>query len=195
MLKSLDDAALDRVFRTARSYNAFAGEVTDADLHAIYELMKFGPTSANSSPARFVFVRSAAAKEKLKPALSAGNLEKTLSAPCTVIVAQDMAFYDKLPQLFPHTDARSWFAGKPEVIATTAFRNSTLQGAYFIIAARMLGFDCGPMSGFDNAKVDAAFFPDSQIKSNFLINLGHGDPGSLFARSPRLSFDEACRVE
>lgn len=195
MLKPLDDAALDRVFRTARSFNAFTGEVTDADLHAIYELMKFGPTSANSSPARFVFVRSAAAKEKLKPALSPGNLDKTLSAPCTVIVAQDMAFYDRLPQLFPHTDARSWFAGKPEVIATTAFRNSTLQGAYFIIAARMLGFDCGPMSGFDNTKVDAAFFPDSQVKSNFLINLGRGDPASLFARSPRLSFDEACRVD
>jgi 3-hydroxypropanoate dehydrogenase len=195
MLNPLDDAALDRVFRTARSHNAFTGEVTDADLHAIYELAKFGPTSANCSPARFVFVRSAAAKEKLKPALSPGNLDKTLSAPCTVIVAQDMAFYDKLPQLFPHTDARAWFAGKPEVIATTAFRNSTLQGAYFIIAARMLGFDCGPMSGFDNAKVDAAFFADSQIKSNFLINLGRGDPASLFARSPRLSFDEACRVD
>ncbi|MCA3219923.1 MAG: malonic semialdehyde reductase [Burkholderiales bacterium] len=195
MLKPLDDAALDRVFRTARSFNAFTGEVTDADLHAIYELMKFGPTSANSSPARFAFVRSAAAKEKLKPALSHGNLNKTLAAPCTVIVAQDMAFYDKLPQLFPHTDARSWFAGKPEVIAATAFRNSSLQGAYFIIAARMLGFDCGPMSGFDNAKLDAAFFPDSQVKSNFLINVGRGDPASLFARSPRLSFDEACRID
>lgn len=194
MLQPLDDAALDRAFRTARTYNAFTGTLTDADLHAIYDLMKFGPTSANSSPARFVFVRSAAAKEMLRPALSPGNLEKTLKAPCTVIVAQDMEFYEKLPQLFPHTDARAWFAGKPEVIATAAFRNSTLQGAYFIIAARMLGFDCGPMSGFDNAKVDAAFFPDGKVKSNFLINLGVGDPASIFARSPRLSFDDACRI-
>jgi 3-hydroxypropanoate dehydrogenase len=194
MSQPLDDAALDRIFRTARTYNAFTGTVSDADLRAIYELMKFGPTSANSSPARFVFVRSAAAKEKLKPALSPGNLDKTLKAPCTVIVAQDMEFYEKLPQLFPHTDARSWFAGKPEAIATTAFRNATLQGAYFIIAARMLGFDCGPMSGFDNAKVDAAFFPDGKVKSNFLINLGRGDPASLFPRSPRLSFDDACRI-
>jgi 3-hydroxypropanoate dehydrogenase len=194
MSQPLDDAALDRVFRTARTYNAFAGTVSDADLRAIYELMKFGPTSANSSPARFVFVRSAAAKERLKPALSPGNLDKTLNAPCTVIVAQDMEFYEKLPQLFPHTDARSWFAGKPEAIATTAFRNATLQGAYFIIAARMLGFDCGPMSGFDNAKVDATFFPDGKVKSNFLINLGRGDPASVFPRSPRLAFDDACRI-
>jgi 3-hydroxypropanoate dehydrogenase len=195
MLNPLDATALDRAFRTARTFNSFSGEVSDDDLHAIYELMKFGPTSANGSPARFVFVRSAAAKDKLKPALSPGNLDKTITAPCTVIVAQDMEFYEKLPQLFPHTDARSWFAGKPEAIATAAFRNSTLQGGYFIIAARMLGLDCGPMSGFDNAKVDAAFFPDGKVKSNFLINLGHGEPAGLFPRSPRLAFADACRID
>jgi 3-hydroxypropanoate dehydrogenase len=195
MLNPLDATALDRAFRTARTFNSFSGEVTDDHLHAIYELMKFGPTSANSSPARFVFVRSAAAKEKLRPALSPGNLDKTLKAPCTVIVAQDMEFYEKLPQLFPHTDARSWFVGKPEAIAAAAFRNSTLQGGYFIIAARMLGLDCGPMSGFDNAKVDAAFFPDGKVKSNFLINLGHGEPAGLFPRSPRLAFADACRID
>lgn len=195
MLNPLDATALDRAFRTARTFNSFSGEVTDDDLRAIYELMKFGPTSANCSPARFVFVRSAAAKDKLKPALSPGNLDKTMKAPCTVIVAQDMEFYEKLPQLFPHTDARSWFVGKPEAIAAAAFRNGTLQGGYFIIAARMLGLDCGPMSGFDNAKVDAAFFPDGKVKSNFLINLGHGEPAGLFPRSPRLAFADACRID
>jgi len=195
MLNPLDATALDRAFRTARTFNSFSGEVTDDHLHAIYELMKFGPTSANSSPARFVFVRSAAAKEKLLPALSPGNLDKTLKAPCTVIVAQDMEFYEKLPQLFPHTDARSWFVGKPEAIVAAAFRNSTLQGGYFIVAARMLGLDCGPMSGFDNAKVDAAFFPDGKVKSNFLINLGRGEPAGLFPRSPRLAFADACRID
>ena len=193
-MNPLNDTALDRIFRQARTFNAFGGEVTDADLRAIYDLMKFGPTSANASPARFVFIRSAEAKEKLRPALSPGNLDKTMKAPCTVIVAHDLEFYERLPELFPHTDARPWFAGKPEVIQTTAFRNGTLQGAYFIIAARALGFDCGPMSGFDNAKVDAAFFPDGKVKSNFLINLGKGDPASLFPRSPRLAFDDACRV-
>jgi 3-hydroxypropanoate dehydrogenase len=194
MLNPLDATALDRAFRTARTFNSFSGEVTDDHLHAIYELMKFGPTSANSSPARFVFVRSAAAKEKLLPALSPGNLDKTLKAPCTVIVAQDMEFYEKLPQLFPHTDARSWFVGKPEAIVAAAFRNSTLQGGYFIVAARMLGLDCGPMSGFDNAKVDEAFFAGTAIRSNFLVNLGKGDPTSIFPRSPRLGFDEAGHI-
>lgn len=194
MLDPLDAAALDRLFRTARTFNAFAGEVTDADLTAIYDLMKFGPTSANASPARFVFVRSAAAKQMLRPALSPGNLDKTMRAPCTVIVAHDLEFHERLPELFPHTDARSWFVGKPELIATTAFRNGSLQGAYFMLAARALGFDCGPMSGFDSAKVDAAFFPDGKVKSNFLINLGKGDPAGLFPRSPRLPFGEACTL-
>jgi len=185
------------LFRTARTYNAFLPkEVTDAQLHALYELMKFGPTSANSSPMRLVFVKSAAAKEKLKPFLSEGNRAKTMAAPVTAIVANDHAFYEKLPRLFPHADARSWFAGNQPHIDTTAFRNATLQGAYVIMAARALGLDCGPMSGFDNAGVDQAFFAGTTIKSNFLINIGYGDSSrDLFPRSPRLSFDEACRIE
>ena len=195
----LDEHALDVLFRSARTHNAFTGRpVTDDDLRRIYELMKWGPTSANCSPARFVFVRSQAAKEKLKPALSAGNRDKTMAAPVTAIVAHDAKFYDLLPRLFPHDQtARSWFAGegKEKAAEVAAFRNGTLQGAYFILAARAAGFDCGPMSGFDNAKVDAAFFPDGQFKSNFLCNLGHGDPKGLFPRSPRLAFEEACRVE
>jgi 3-hydroxypropanoate dehydrogenase len=189
------DAALDQLFRHARTHNSFAGPVTDDALREIYELMKWGPTSANSSPARFVFVRSPEAKAKLRPALSEGNLDKTMAAPVVVIVAHDLEFYEQLPKLFPHTDARSWFAGKPEEhIRTNAFRGGTLQGAYFIVAARALGFDCGPMGGFDNALVDAAFFPDGKWKSNFLINLGHGDPAKVRPRNPRLTFDEACRI-
>ena len=191
----LDDAALDRLFRAARTHNAFAGPVTDADLRAIYDLMKWGPTAANSTPARFVFVRTAEGKEKLRPALSAGNLDKTMAAPVVVIVAFDLEFYEQLPKLFPHTDARSWFAGKAEShIRDNAFRGGTLQGAYFIVAARALGFDCGPMGGFDNALLDAAFFPEGKWKSNFLINLGHGDPAKIRPRNPRLDFDEACRI-
>jgi 3-hydroxypropanoate dehydrogenase len=189
------DAWLDRLFRQARTYSIFTDQpVTDDDLRAIYELTKYGPTSANGSPARFFFVRSAQAKQSLRPALSAGNLDKTLKAPCTVIVAYDLQFYEKLPVLFPHTDARSWFAGKPDLIQTTALRNSSLQGAYFMLAARALGLACGPMSGFDNLQVDAAFFAGTSIRSNFLINLGHGDPQSLKPRHPRLAFDEACRI-
>jgi len=197
MSEKLAETALDQLFRTARTYNAFLlKEVTDAQLHAIYELMKFGPTSANSSPMRLVFVKSAAAKEKLKPFLSEGNRAKTMAAPVTAIVANDHAFYEKLPRLFPHADARSWFAGNQPHIDTTAFRNATLQGAYVIMAARALGLDCGPMSGFDNAGVDQAFFAGTTIKSNFLINIGYGDSSrDLFPRSPRLSFDEACRIE
>lgn len=192
----LPAAALDQIFRTARTHNSFAGPITDDDLRAIYDLAKWGPTTANSCPARFVFVRSAAAKETLRPALSAGNLAKTMAAPVTAIVAHDMEFYDKLPVLFPQTDARSWFAGKSEEhIRRAAFQGGTLQGAYFIVAARALGFDCGPMGGFDNAKVDAAFFPDGKWKSNFLINLGHGDPAKVYPRNPRLPFDEACRID
>ena len=189
------DTALDQLFRDARTHNAFVGPVTDADLREIYDLMKWGPTSANSTPARFVFVRTDEAKEKLRPAVSASNLAKTMAAPVVVIVAYDLEFYELLPKLFPHTDARSWFAGKAEShIRDNAFRGGTLQGAYFIVAARALGFDCGPMGGFDNALLDAAFFPDGKWKSNFLINLGHGDPANLRPRNPRLSFDEACRT-
>lgn len=197
MSEKLAEAALDQLFRTARTYNAFLPkEVTDEQLHALYELAKFGPTSANSSPMRLVFVKSAAAKEQLKPFLSDGNRAKTMAAPVTAIVANDHAFYEKLPQLFPHADARSWFVGNQPLIDTTAFRNATLQGAYVIMAARALGLDCGPMSGFDNAGVDQAFFAGTTIKSNFLINIGYGDSSrDLFPRSPRLSFDEACRVE
>ncbi|MGF6960340.1 malonic semialdehyde reductase [Paraburkholderia youngii] len=160
--------------------------------HALIHLL--GPTSANSSPGRFVFVRTPEGKEKLRPALSAGNLEKTMAAPVTVIVAMDMAFYEQLPKLFPHADARSWFVGNERLIADTAFRNSTLQGGYLILAARALGLDTGPMSGFDQAKVDEAFFAGTTVKSNFLINLGYGDPSRLFPRSPRFSFDEAARI-
>lgn len=193
-MAQLDDAALDLIFREARTHNAFSGEVTEADVRAIYELVKMGPTTANSQPARFVFLRAPESRERLRPALSSGNLDKTLAAPCVVIVAYDTEFYEFLPKTFPHTDARSWFAGKPAHIETTAFRNGSLQGAYLIIAARALGFDTGPMSGFDNAKVDAEFFPDGKWRSNFLCNLGRGDPSRIFGRSPRLAFEEACRV-
>lgn len=193
---ALDQPALDQLFLQARTYNAFSGEVSDATVHRLYDLLKFGPTTANSTPARFVFVRSPEAKQKLAAALDEGNRDKTLAAPVTVIVAYDMKFYDKLPVLFPHTDAKSWFDTKPEaVLDTIALRNGSLQGAYLILAARALGLDCGPMSGFDNAKVDAAFFAGTSIRSNFLVNLGQGDPASIFDRSPRLGFDEACRVE
>ncbi len=191
----LDPAALDTLFLQARTYNAFSGEIDDATLHRLYDLLKFGPTTANSSPARFVFLRSPEAKQQLAPALSEGNLAKTMSAPVTVIVAEDLRFYEKLPVLFPHTDAKSWFDTQPEAaVATVALRNSSLQGAYLILAARALGLDCGPMSGFDNAKVDETFFAGTPIKSNFLVNLGKGDASSIFPRSPRLGFDEACRI-
>ncbi|MEO6264509.1 MAG: malonic semialdehyde reductase [Luteimonas sp.] len=186
----LDAKALDVLFRQARTYNVFSGEVSDATLHQLYDLLKFGPTTANTCPARFVFVKSQEAKAKLGLALDAGNYAKTMAAPATVIVAHDLAFYEKSPVLFPHTDARSWFDSKSEADLTTiALRNGSLQGAYLLLAARALGLDCGPMSGFDNAKVDAAFFAGTRIRSNFLVNLGHGDPASIFARSPRLGFD------
>ena len=191
----LDDAALDQLFRTARTANAFRDEpVSDQTLHALYELLKWGPTAANATPARFVFVKSKAAREKLRPALSEGNLAKTLAAPVTVIVGYDEDFHEKLPYLFPHTDAKSWFDGPREGRHEAAFRNGTLQGAYLMMAARALGLDVGPMSGFDNAKVDAAFFAGTAIKSNFLVNLGYGDPTGVFPRLPRLSFDEAARI-
>jgi len=196
MKPTLPDPALDQLFRQARTYNAFSGEVDDATLHRLYDLLKWGPTTANTCPARFVFVKSQAAKVKLGPALDEGNYKKTMAAPCTAIVAYDMAFFEKSPVLFPHTDAKSWFDTKPEdALRTICLRNGSLQGAYLLLAARSLGLDCGPMSGFDNVKVDAAFFAGTRWRSNFLVNLGQGDPASIFARSPRLSFDEACRIE
>jgi 3-hydroxypropanoate dehydrogenase len=191
---ALDDKALDQLWREARTHNKWQDRpVPDAKLEEVYNLLKMAPTSANSSPARFVFVRTAEGKAKLKEALSPGNIEKTMTAPVTVIVAHDVEFYEKLPFLFPHADARSWFAGDPAFAETSAFRNGTLQGAYLMLAARSLGLDVGAMSGFDNAKVDALFFAGTSWKSNFLVNLGYGDAAGLFPRSPRLSFDEACR--
>ncbi|HEX2940627.1 MAG TPA: malonic semialdehyde reductase [Rhodopila sp.] len=191
---TIEAAGLDLLFREARTHNKWHDEpVTDEQIHELYDLLKFGPTSANSSPARFVFIRTKEGKQKLAPALSAGNMEKTMAAPVTVIVAYDPHFYAKLPQLFPHNpDAVSWFTSNDALAATTAFRNGTLQGAYLMIAARALGLDTGAMSGFDNAKVDAAFFADNGWRSNFLVNIGRGDPAGVFNRSPRLSFDEAC---
>jgi 3-hydroxypropanoate dehydrogenase len=191
----LDDAALDTLFRTARTHNAWQKKpVSDALLQAVWELAKMGPTSANCSPMRILFVRSAEAKARLVPLLLEGNRAKTLQAPVTAIIGYDIAFYENLPRLFPHTDARAWFVGKPALIATTAFRNGTLQGAYLIMAARALGLDCGPMSGFDNDAVDAAFFPGGTVKSNFLCSLGYGDPAGMLPRHPRLAFDEACKI-
>ncbi len=189
---ALDHLALDTLFRTARTHNGFTDvPVTDDELRELYDLLKMGPTSANCSPARFLFLRTEGAKLKLKPALSAGNTAKTMKAPVTVIVAYDPKFYDYLPRLFPHADARSWFANNADLAEETAFRNSTLQGAYLILAARALGLDAGPMSGFDRNKVDELFLDDRGWKSNFLINLGHGNEDALFERSPRLYFDEA----
>ena len=192
---TLSNEALDRVFRHARTHSAWLPKpVEDALLKQVVDLTVLGPTSANSSPGRFVFVKSAEAKEKLRPALAKGNIEKTMAAPVTVIVGMDMAFYEQLPKLFPHADARSWFAGNEGMIQSTAFRNASLQGAYLIIAARALGLDAGPMSGFDAAKVDEAFFAGTTIKSNFLINLGYGDPAKLRPRLPRFAFDEIARI-
>jgi 3-hydroxypropanoate dehydrogenase len=195
MHSALPAAALDQLFRTARTHNEIGGDVSDELLHQLYELLKWGPTTANSCPARFVFVKSAEAKAKLGPALDEGNYNKTMAAPVTVIVAYDMAFFEKMPYLFPHTDAKGWFDTKPkDAIETICLRNGSLQGAYLLLAARSLGLDCGPMSGFDNAKVDEAFFAGTNWKSNFLVNLGYGDASKLFPRSPRLAFDEAARI-
>lgn len=192
---SLDPASLAALFTDARTHYAWTdAPVPDETLQALFDLVKMGPTSANCSPGRFVFLRTPEAKEKLRPALSAGNIDKTMAAPVTVIVAEDPKFYDRLPELFPHADARAWFAGNDALAEETAFRNSTLQGGYMILAARALGLDAGPMSGFDRAIADAAFFADTGWKSNFLLNLGHGDPAGLSPRAPRLSFDEACRL-
>jgi 3-hydroxypropanoate dehydrogenase len=190
------NVSTEQIFENARTQNGFTAEpVSDEQLRRIYNLMKWGPTSANSSPARIVFVRSPEAKEKLLACVSPGNVEKTRSAPVTAILGIDYAFYEQLPILFPHADAKSWFVGKKEFADTTAFRNATLQGGYFIIAARAVGLDCGPMSGFDHAKMDAAFWAGTTVRTNFICSLGRGDPSKVFARSPRLSFEEACRIE
>jgi 3-hydroxypropanoate dehydrogenase len=190
-----DDAALRQAFLDARTQNAWLPQdVPDSLLRQLIDIVKMGPTSGNCLPARFVFVKSKAEKEKLKPFLSEGNRDKTMQAPVCAIVGYDLEFYEHLPKLFPHTDARSWYAGKPKKIDETAFRNGTLQGAYLIIAARLLGLDCGPMSGFDNAGVDAAFFAGTTIKSNFLCNLGYGDPSAVKARLPRFTFDEMAKI-
>lgn len=196
MNKPLTAEGLDTLFREARSFSHWLDRpVTDVQLRQLYELAKWGPTSANSCPARFLFVQSAGAKERLKPCLAPGNVEKSMSAPVVAIIAMDMEFYEELPRLFPHTGARSWYAGKPAAIQETAFRNSTLQGAYLMLAARSLGLDCGPMSGFDAGKVDQTFFPEKPWKSNFICAIGYGDRSKLHPRGPRLEFDEACRVE
>ncbi|MBL8658380.1 MAG: malonic semialdehyde reductase [Rhodospirillales bacterium] len=194
-LTEADDPTLARIFRAGRTYTAWQRRPVEASLlREVWDLARLGPTSANSSPARIVFVISAEAKARLKPSLIAGNVDKTMSAPATAIIAHDLKFYDRLPELFPHTDALSWFVGNDRLIETTAFRNGSLQGAYFILAARALGLDCGPMSGFDNAMVDAEFFSGTSIRSNFLCNIGYGDPDSLRPRGPRLEFDDACSV-
>ncbi len=194
-MSALDVSALEQLFSQARTHVAWQDKpVSPEILRQLYDELKWAPTSANSSPARFVFISSAEAKARLKPTLSEGNVEKTMSAPVTVIIAQDMEFYEHLPTLFPHADARSWFVGNTAAIEKAAFRNSTLQGAYLIMAARALGLDCGPMSGFDADAVKAAFFPDSPIQANFLCNLGYGDASQLYPRGPRLDFEQVCQV-
>lgn len=194
-LLPLDAAALDQLFRNARTHNAWLDQpVPDSLLAELHDLMKWGPTSANCWPLRVVYVKSPAAKARLLPLLMEGNRAKTQAAPVTAILGMDMAFYEQLPKLFPHTDAKSWFVGNAPLIEATAFRNSSLQGAYFMLAARALGLDCGPMSGFDAAKVDAEFFAGTEIKSNFICSLGYGDPAGLFPRSPRPAFAEVCKI-
>lgn len=196
MSKVLDDQALNVLFREARTHNGWVQEeIPDALLQQVYDLAKMGPTSANMCPMRVVFVKTPEGKEKLKPLLDAGNVNKTMSAPVTAIIGMEIKFFEALPKLYPQTDAKAWFKDLPDpVLEMLALRNSSLQGAYFMLAARSLGLDCGPMSGFDNQKVDAAFFAGTTIKSNFLVNLGHGDPARLHPRNPRLSFEEACKV-
>lgn len=191
----LEQAALDTLFNQARTHNYWTDKpVSDEMCHQIYELAKWGPTAANTCPMRVVFVKSAAQKEQLLTCMAAGNIEKTKAAPVTAIIAMDMAFYEYCPTLLPHVDAKSWFVGNQANIDATAFRSSSLQGAYFMLAARALGLDCGPMSGFDAAKVDATFFADTTHKVNFIVNLGYGDKAKLHPRSPRLNFDEVCKI-
>jgi len=191
----LDQAALAQVFTDARTFNRFKPDpVTDATLHQLYDLLKWGPTSMNTQPARYIFLRSEAAKARLKPALSPGNIDKTMAAPVCVLVATDSRFYVHLPSQFKAFDAQPMFAGNAALAATTASRNCTLQGAYLIIAARMLGLDCGPMSGFDTTKADAEFFPDGRCHSNFLVNIGYGDASGNYPRGPRLSFEDVAQI-
>lgn len=191
----LDQQALDLLFNDARSHNGWQEtKVSDAQLHQIYDLMKMGPTGANCCPARMHFVRSDAAKEKLISCVSEGNVEKCRTAPVVAVIGMDMEFYEQLPKLFPHTDARSWYVGNDKAIHDTAFRNSTLQAAYFMMAARSIGLDCGPMTGFNADKMNQAFFPDGTIKINMICAIGKGNPEKLFPRLPRLDFDEACKL-
>lgn len=196
MQKMLNDQGLDLLFRNARSQNMWQDTpVSETLVRAVYDLTKMGPTSANCSPARFIILMSPAAKERLRPYLLESNVHKVLTAPVCVIIGYDLAFFEKIPQLFPHNpQAREWFSDNAPLAESTAFRNGSLQGAYFIMAARALGLDCGPMSGFDNAGVDREFFAGTQVKSNFICSVGHGDPKGLFGRSPRLPFEEACRI-
>lgn len=195
MAHPLPKASLDQLFFEAHTHNEFEDrEVPDALLGELIDLLKWAPTSANSSPARFVFVKSADAKARLVPLMFPGNDEKTRKAPVTAIVGYDLEFYEHLPKLFPHTDARAWFAGKPDFIQSSAFRNGSLQGAYLILAARALGLACGPMSGFDNAGVDREFFAETQVKSNFVVNLGYARPGEHYPRAPRFAFSEVAKI-
>lgn len=196
MSDRIDSKSLKQLFFDARTHNEWQDRpVSDELLKELFDLLRWAPTSANCSPARIVFVKSPEAKARLLPALIEGNVEKTRAAPVTAIIGHDLEFHEHLPRLFPHTDARSWFAGNQPLIESTAFRNGSLQGAYLIMAARALGLDCGPMSGFDADRVNAAFFPDSSVRVNFLCNLGYGRPEALFPRSPRFDFDDVCRIE
>ncbi len=191
----LTETTLDQLFNDARTLSAWQDRPVDETLlQRLFDLLKMAPTSANCQPGRFVFVCTDEGRQRLRPALAPGNVDKTMSAPVTVICASDFEFYEKLPEYFPHTDARSWFLGNQELIDTTAFRNATLQAGYLILAARALGLDCGPMSGFDNEAVDREFFTGAPVRSNFLVNLGYGDPSSLHTRSPRPAFDASCRI-
>lgn len=195
MTTPLDDASLDTIFRSARTYNGYTdAPVSEGELRAIYDLLKMGPTSANAQPLRVVWCVSQESKEKLAACALPANAEKILNAPVSAILGMDVKFYDHLPRLFPHADAKSWFSGNEALAEATAFRNSSLQGAYFIIAARALGLDTGPMSGFDNAAVDAAFFAGTSVKSNFITTLGHGDPATIFDRSPRPAFEDFNQI-
>ena len=193
--KILTEQGFDLLFRQARTAYAWQDRAVPDDLlRQIHDIMRFGPTSANSCPLRIVFVRSPEAKARLKPFLMDDNIEKTMQAPATAIMAHDMQFYDHLPELFPHADARSWFAGNDKVIADTAFRNSSMQAAYFMIVARGFGLGCGPMSGFDEDGVNKEFFPDGRFRVNFLCNLGYADHSNDFPRSPRFEFDQVCEI-
>ncbi len=194
-MESLNQQALEQLFLNARTHNGWQDKpISEEVLKQLYDLIKFAPTSANASPARFLFLASKESKEKLKPFLMEGNVEKTMQAPVTVIIGYDMKFYEHLPFLFPHTDAKAWFVGNDGLIEETAFRNSSLQGGYLIMAARALGLDCGAMSGFDKEKVAQTFFPEGNVKINFLCNLGYGDPEKLFPRSPRFNFEQVCQI-